>query len=180
MNSIHDNKILVVNDHSMVTSGVQTIFNAAGYHDVEIDDGQNAKKMLMQNHYDLLIQDLDRPEPNGVELYRWMKSDSRAANIPIILVTVAVPLFISDIRFTVIGKRKFELTVEAVFGCFGRLYIEGYSGLGFSINNMPGSEPERVEEQAARIFRFWMNCRDPEREHERRNRYLWPAVMQDW
>lgn len=180
MNSIYDNKILVVNDNSTVVEDIKMRMNNAGYHNVDVDDGESAMKMLEKNGYDLLIQDLQRPKQSGSNLYRWMKENDRTANIPIILSTVAMASFLNIVRFTVIGKKKFELTFESFFNDFGQLYVEGYDCLGLCIYDGKIANFDSVEDQAARIFRFWMNCRDPEKERERRNGYLWPAIRQDW
>jgi hypothetical protein len=179
MKSIYDNKILVVNDSSSMVELIKRLMNKAGFHHIDTDDGESAKKMLEMNAYDLLIQDLQRPEPpSGRELYRWMKADERIANVPIILFTAGIASFLSDVRFTVIGKKKFEITHEVFFDKFGQYFIEGCV-CGTS-NYREDMMMESVEDQAARIFRFWMNCRDPEKERERRNRYLWPDIRQDW
>lgn len=176
MKSIYENKILVVNDSSTMVEIKKRLMNNAGYHDVDTDDGQNAKKMLQKNKYDLLVQDLQRPKPSGRELYCWMKDNDRTANIPIILMTAGIASFISSVRFTVIGKKKFEITHEVFFNDFGLYFIDGCQCCTTNFKDVM----EPVEDQAARIFRFWMNCRDPEKERERRNRYLWPAIRQDW
>ena len=73
MKNIYDNKILVVNDGRFWCKVFQQFLNNLGYQNLDIDSGKQAKKKLKTNPYNLLIQDLQRPRPNGFELYYWMK-----------------------------------------------------------------------------------------------------------
>ncbi len=184
MNEIFESRILCLDDSSVIRTGVQNILLAQGYKNVDSDSGQNAKELLKENKYDLLIQDLQRPKPNGFELYFWMKNNPDLANIPIILCTLSDPIYFDERRFTFLNGKKFELTFEVrISGGFPHeyslkrygneippLYIEGF----FSKAWYPHSD--EITEIVPKILSYFKGCRDLVKEHERRNKYLWPNV----
>ena len=172
MADIYDSRILLVNDHTGVCEWQKKFLSDAGFRNIDIDDGSRAASILAKTGCDLLIQDLQRPKPNGVDLYMWMKRCDEYANIPIILATVSTPLYMENTRFTKLNSLKFELTFEMVFSesAPASMYVEGYLCLWPTLMEM-----EDLEDQAERILRFWTGI-DKEKEYERRNRHLWPAV----
>jgi len=184
MNDIYDNRILVVNDHNIFRQGFQRFLNNIGYQNVDIDSGQHVKKKLKTNPHNLIIQDLQRPHPNGFELYYWMKKQKKLANIPIILATGSFPIYMDKRKLTTIGNHKFDLTFEIVFkyseeefgrrakyiGRMPRLFVEGYISLCTS-------SPEDISDIVARIFKYQIHLRDQEKEFARRNKLLWPKVI---
>ena len=184
MKSIYGNRILFVNDHDLLCQGIQRVLNKTGYQNVDIDSGKQVKKKLKENSYNLLIQDLQRPRPNGFELYYWMKKNEELANIPIILATVSIPVYMDKRKFTVIGNHKFDITFEIVFnyteeefgkrpkyiGTMPRLFVEGY------ISNIIHTL-EDLRNMIAHIFKYQIHIRDQEKEFARRNEILWPKVI---
>ena len=184
MENIYDNRILCVNDHDLLCQGLQQFLNNLGYQNVDTDSGKQVKKKLKTNPYNLLIQDLQRPRPNGFELYYWMKKNKELANIPIILATVSRPVYMDKRKYTVIGNHKFDLTFEIVFnyteeefgkrqkyiGKMPRLFVEGYIHLYTASN-------EDVRDMIARIFKHQIHLKDQEKEFASRNEILWPKVI---
>ncbi|HSG27806.1 MAG TPA: response regulator [Candidatus Krumholzibacterium sp.] len=180
MDSIFDSRIMLVDDHDLVRESLRNLFMDKGFTDVDTDSGRNVQNVLKSRKYDLVVQDLQRPNLDGADLYCWMKSHKELANIPIVLLTMSNPLFIDERGFTLIDRHKFELTHAASFmeTCplvppVGKskdpvIYIEGY------VNKSDSSE--QLFATVSRALKFWKCCKDVGWEKERRNKYLWPNV----
>ncbi len=81
------NRILVVDDSITVREIERKLLSVAGYRvDVAVDgvDGWNA---VRSGAYDLIITDIDMPRLDGIDLVRMIKSHSRFAAIPVIIVS---------------------------------------------------------------------------------------------
>jgi len=113
-----------------------------------------------------------------------MKKNKELANVPIILATVSIPVYMDKRKFTVIGNHKFDLTFEIVFNYteeeFGKrpkyigtmpgLFVEGYI-------HLHTASSEDVRDMIARIFKYQIHLKDQEKEFARRNKLLWPKVI---
>ena len=54
---------------------------------VEADDGVDALKKLSQQHFDVLITDINMPMMDGLKLVSMVRKDEVHKNIPIIIIT---------------------------------------------------------------------------------------------
>jgi DNA-binding response OmpR family regulator len=85
-NILHTKKILVVEDDSDILNVLNIILGLEGY-DVEVlSDG----KPILQNQStlpDLYILDKTLPQVDGVDVCRYIKSDPRTKNIPVIMIS---------------------------------------------------------------------------------------------
>ncbi len=80
-------RVLVVDDSVTVREVQRQLLRAHGY-DVDVAvDGQDGWHSLCAATYDLLITDVDMPRMNGIELIRAVRSDSRFADLPVIVVS---------------------------------------------------------------------------------------------
>lgn len=85
--AVEINRILVVDDSITVREIERKLLTDAGYRvDVAVDgvDGWNA---VRSGAYDLIITDIDMPRLDGIDLVRMIKSHSRFAAIPVIIVS---------------------------------------------------------------------------------------------
>ena len=85
MNS--DYTILVVDDSPVVVEAVRDALVKDGYNVHTAGDGIEALDLVRQNHYDLILLDIDMPRMNGYQLCKLLKRDSQYQNIPIVMLT---------------------------------------------------------------------------------------------
>lgn len=85
---IEEKKILIVDDSSMMRAIIRGAFEKIGLRNiVESSDGVDALKKLIGQDFDLIITDRNMPGMDGVTLVETVRSHSRYANIPILMVT---------------------------------------------------------------------------------------------
>ncbi len=80
-------RILVVDDSITVREVERKLLMSKGYSvDVAVDgmDGWNA---IRNNHYDLVITDVDMPRMDGIELVSLIKADPRLNTVPVVIVS---------------------------------------------------------------------------------------------
>lgn len=78
-------KILIVEDHSDVSSLVSAVFHEEGH---VVDTAENATEGLLLariGEYDAIVLDVGLPDRNGLELLRELRRDRRT--IPVLIVT---------------------------------------------------------------------------------------------
>jgi len=82
------NKILVVEDDPSLRGMLRVIFELAGYEVAEAAHGKAALDLLAGPQLpDIVTTDLMMPVMNGNEFIRRLRSDSRTASIPIVVVS---------------------------------------------------------------------------------------------
>ncbi len=81
--------ILLVEDSKMTRKMELKVLNDLGFHHViEADDGEQAEHLLAAHpEIALIISDWNMPKRGGIELLRWLRSNSRYAHLPLILAT---------------------------------------------------------------------------------------------
>ncbi|PSB21695.1 response regulator [Phormidesmis priestleyi ULC007] len=80
--------VLVVDDSTTVRLILAEYLESSGYAVIEAIDGIEAIKQIQTHHPDLVITDIVMPRMNGYELCRWIKSDPRTKNIPVMMCTI--------------------------------------------------------------------------------------------
>src|SRR6478752_10077117 len=98
-------KILLVDDHAVVRSGLRTLF--ASMSDAQISEattGRDALARLRQDRPDLVLLDLNLPGIGGLELLRRMLIEEKAARI-LVLSMHAEPLYAA--RAMALGARGY-------------------------------------------------------------------------
>ena len=62
-------KILIVDDEALALSRLKRMLNTLGYDDIiEADNAANALEAVKENHFDLVLLDINMPETSGLEL----------------------------------------------------------------------------------------------------------------
>ncbi|MET0290957.1 MAG: chemotaxis response regulator CheY [Steroidobacteraceae bacterium] len=83
-----DLRFLIVDDFSTMRRIVKNFLNDLGYpHVVEADDGTTAQPILRRGEVDFLITDWNMPEMQGLDLLKWVRSEPKLANLPVLLLT---------------------------------------------------------------------------------------------
>jgi two-component system chemotaxis response regulator CheY len=83
-----DMKFLIVDDFSTMRRIVKNLLHDLGYPNVtEADDGKTALPMLQAGGFDFLISDWNMPGMSGLDLVKAVRSDSKLAKIPVLMLT---------------------------------------------------------------------------------------------
>ncbi|SEA23366.1 hybrid sensor histidine kinase/response regulator [Alkalimonas amylolytica] len=80
-------KLLVAEDSITSRSLMKSILETAGFQVVTAVDGVDAWQALQQSDFAALISDIEMPGLDGFSLTAKVRSDSRLANLPVVLVT---------------------------------------------------------------------------------------------
>lgn len=77
-------KILVVDDHAMVRSGIKNLISSASSNNKNIDEASNgfdALSLQQSNKYDLIFTDINMPVMDGVELCKNIILENKEAKV---------------------------------------------------------------------------------------------------
>ncbi|SDB23040.1 two component transcriptional regulator, LuxR family [Pseudidiomarina indica] len=78
-------KILLAEDQTMVRTALASLLRLeAGYEVDEAVDGAAAQQQLQQEHYEILLTDIEMPHLSGLELVRWVQQHQPALKTVII------------------------------------------------------------------------------------------------
>lgn len=83
-------KILVVDDSAVIRKVVKKAIHISGLDTdsiLEAGNGREALDLLQQEHFDIVLADLNMPVMSGQELIEAMSRDPRLAGIPVIVVS---------------------------------------------------------------------------------------------
>jgi PAS domain S-box-containing protein len=80
-------RILVVEDSPTQAEKVRLILEGEGFEVETARDGQEGKEKLEASTFDLVVSDIVMPRLSGYELCRWVKSEPKTRDIPVILLT---------------------------------------------------------------------------------------------
>jgi two-component system, chemotaxis family, sensor kinase CheA len=79
--------ILVADDSITSRSLIRNIVESAGYQVKTAVDGSQAYSLLNEEHFDLVVSDIEMPKMNGFELTLKIRNDKNFSELPVILVT---------------------------------------------------------------------------------------------
>lgn len=102
-------EVLIVDDSKMARMMISRCAEIVGMNDVEFIEACNGKEALgkLKAHkIELVFADLNMPLMDGKSMLKWMKSESRLRNIPIIFITSA--------KNSALEKELITLGAEAV------------------------------------------------------------------
>lgn len=85
--TIHNARILVVDDQFGNRDSLETFLQREGYITDSADSGKHALMLVAQQPPDLILLDISMPGMDGFEVATQLKSDPATAGIPIIIVT---------------------------------------------------------------------------------------------
>ena len=77
-------KILIVDDETLIRTVIKEYCENNNFKTVEASDGKEALKKILENHYDLLILDIMRPNMDG---YTLLKELPKEKHIPTIIIS---------------------------------------------------------------------------------------------
>jgi two-component system cell cycle response regulator DivK len=85
-----DNHILYIEDNPGNRMLVRRILEAEGYKITEATDGPAGLEIAAQEHFDLILLDINLPEIDGYDLAKRMRSMPNLDGVPILAVTANV------------------------------------------------------------------------------------------
>jgi CheY-like chemotaxis protein len=85
-------KILIVDDEKDILVTLQDLLEMEGYNVVCAFNGENALLKLQEEKPDLMITDMMMPVMDGIQLINAVRSSSKQAFIPIILMSATATL----------------------------------------------------------------------------------------
>jgi two-component system, chemotaxis family, chemotaxis protein CheY len=81
-------KILVVDDFSTMRRIIKNLLRDLGFNNTaEADDGATALPILQSGNFDFLVTDWNMPGMQGIDLLKAVRSDSKLAKLPVLMVT---------------------------------------------------------------------------------------------
>lgn len=79
--------VLVVDDEEDIRKLLRLILEKDGFVVETAEDGQQARDQIDRRCPDLILLDLKMPRISGYQLFAELKSDEKAKNVPIIVIT---------------------------------------------------------------------------------------------
>jgi len=79
--------VLIVDDSPTVREMVSEQLRMSGFKVIEAVDGEDAIAKVQATIPDLVVTDIVMPRKNGYEFCRWLKSDPKTKNIPVVMCT---------------------------------------------------------------------------------------------
>lgn len=119
-----DSIILCVDDDLPTLNLIREAIENAGYNALAEPVSANVMDLIRDKDIDLAIIDLDMPDPNGFELIKLIKSNSRFSKLPIMIYT---------------GKENFQEDLKKIDGLFEELLSKkstNIEDLAQTINDM--------------------------------------------
>lgn len=87
-----DSRILVVEDDAGIRESVEECLASEGYEVAAVTNGAEALEWLAREPApELLVVDLVMPVMNGAELLERLRADARLRELPVVLMTAAMP-----------------------------------------------------------------------------------------
>lgn len=82
-------RVLVVDDHEMLRTGLTMALSAAGYSVESAADGRAALAAVSETRPDLVVLDLRMPVMDGYATLARLQADPATADIPVVIATAA-------------------------------------------------------------------------------------------
>lgn len=102
--------ILVVDDEDEIVDLLRAMLEDDGFRVLTASNGAAAFALIQQNPVALVVTDLMMPQGSGLDLARRLRSDPQTAEIPVILMSAAMPQQVSQL-FTHIIHKPFSIDV---------------------------------------------------------------------
>lgn len=77
--------VLIVDDSSALREMIAGLLIKAGMTILEAKDGAEAQKKIEASPPDLVVLDIVMPNMNGYELTRWIKSNPKTKDVPVVI-----------------------------------------------------------------------------------------------
>lgn len=83
-----DLAILLVEDNRVVLRIYTKFLTGLGFHNIiGAEDGNAALEILKSRHVDVILADIQIPEPNGLKLLEWVRANETTKDVPFLMVT---------------------------------------------------------------------------------------------
>lgn len=79
--------ILVVDDCRTTRKIISLYLDGAGYKTIMAANGVEAVEKLIKTKVDFIITDLNMPQMDGIELTKWIRSNTTFKDIPLVILT---------------------------------------------------------------------------------------------
>ena len=79
--------ILIVDDCSTTRKIIASYLKGAGYHTISAANGVEAIEKLVTTKVDFIITDLNMPQMDGMELLKWVRSNTPFQDLPLVILT---------------------------------------------------------------------------------------------
>jgi DNA-binding NtrC family response regulator len=120
-------RILVIDDCSLVVTALQHALNSAGYKVIATASSHQAIAILRRERIDLVITDINMPDPDGIELLRFARQEK--LTMPFIVISgneSPLKMFrtarLLGAIFTLQKPLTTELLIESVEAALDRKY----------------------------------------------------------
>ncbi|CAM5323396.1 histidine kinase OS=Streptomyces cyaneofuscatus OX=66883 GN=G3I52_03160 PE=4 SV=1 [Streptomyces cyaneofuscatus] len=80
-------RVLIADDNADMREYLSRLLRGAGYQVHAVDDGQQALEAIRAGAPDLVVSDVMMPRLNGLSLVRALRTDSRTASVPVVLLS---------------------------------------------------------------------------------------------
>jgi two-component system chemotaxis sensor kinase CheA len=80
-------QVLLAEDSNFYRNILTSYLTAAGLNVTAVEDGQKAWELLQNEHFDIVITDIEMPNMTGLELTRKIKENPATRDLPVIAVT---------------------------------------------------------------------------------------------
>ena len=119
--------ILVVDDEPVLRTIVREILHEEGYAVIEAPDGRVMLEIMARQRPDLVLMDVMMPGVDGREAYRQLRSRPEHSDIPVVMMSAAVPAHGLDPSIAGFMAKPFDLNqlVEMVARLIGRPHANG-------------------------------------------------------
>jgi CheY-like chemotaxis protein len=79
--------ILIVDDSKFLQRGIQKVLQQVGYQTIVASDGDEAIKLAIAEHPDMILLDIMLPGMPGTSVLRNLKHNSATSEIPVVVLT---------------------------------------------------------------------------------------------
>ena len=79
--------ILIVDDCSTTRKIIASYLKGAGYNTITAANGVEAIEKLVTTKVDFIITDLNMPQMDGIELLKWIRSNTTFKDLPLVILT---------------------------------------------------------------------------------------------
>jgi CheY-like chemotaxis protein len=125
--SLNVKTVLVVDDEPMLRTIVREILHEEGYAVIEAADGRVMLEIMARERPDLVLMDVMMPGVDGREAYRQLRSRPEHSDIPVVMMSAAVPAHGLDPSIAGFMAKPFDLTqlIDLVVRLIGRPHTIG-------------------------------------------------------
>jgi len=119
--------VLVVDDEPVLRTIVREILHEEGYAVIEAADGRVMLEIIARERPDLVLMDVMMPGVDGREAYRQLRARREHQDIPVVMMSAAVPSHGLDPSIAGFMAKPFDLTqlIDLVVRLIGRPHTIG-------------------------------------------------------